>query len=72
MENDSWWRTSGLGEIHEKHRRTSILGVVGHIQREGDVLQVFAYAPIDLTAVLAGWVKLRRVVARPWKPQVRS
>jgi len=43
--------------VYEKHRRTvltcSMLGVVGRIQREGDVVHVVAYRLIDLSADLA-------------------
>jgi error-prone DNA polymerase len=43
--------------VYEKHRRTvltsSMLGVVGRIQREGDVVHVVAYKLIDLSAELA-------------------
>jgi error-prone DNA polymerase len=43
--------------VYEKHRRTvltsSMLGVVGRIQREGDVVHVVAYKLIDLSAALA-------------------
>ena len=44
-------------QVYEKHRRTvltcSMLGVVGRIQREGDVVHVVAYKLIDLSAELA-------------------
>jgi error-prone DNA polymerase len=44
-------------QVYEKHRRTvltaSMLGVVGRIQREGDVVHVVAYKLIDLSAPLA-------------------
>jgi error-prone DNA polymerase len=44
-------------QVYEKHRRTvltcSMLGVVGRIQREGDVVHVVAYSLIDLSAELA-------------------
>jgi len=44
-------------QIYEKHRRivltSSMLGVVGRIQREGDVVHVVAYKLIDLSAELA-------------------
>jgi error-prone DNA polymerase len=43
--------------VYEKHRRTvltsSMLGVVGRIQREGEVVHVVAYKLIDLSAELA-------------------
>jgi error-prone DNA polymerase len=43
--------------VYEKHRRavltSSMLGVVGRIQREGDVVHVVAYKLIDLSAELA-------------------
>jgi error-prone DNA polymerase len=43
--------------VYEKHRRTvltsSMLGVIGRIQREGDVVHVVAYKLIDLSAELA-------------------
>lgn len=43
--------------VYEKHRRTvltsSMLGVVGRIQREGDAVHVVAYKLIDLSAELA-------------------
>jgi error-prone DNA polymerase len=43
--------------VYEKHRRTvltcSMLGVVGRIQREGDVVHVVAYKLLDLSADLA-------------------
>jgi error-prone DNA polymerase len=44
-------------QVYEKHRRTvltsSMLGVVGRIQREGDVVHVVAYSLIDLSGELA-------------------
>jgi error-prone DNA polymerase len=44
-------------QVYEKHRRivltSSMLGVVGRIQREGDVVHVVAYKLIDLSAELA-------------------
>ena len=44
-------------QVYEKHRRTvltaSMLGVVGRIQREGDVVHVVAYKLIDLSAELS-------------------
>jgi error-prone DNA polymerase len=44
-------------QVYEKHRRTvltsSMLGVVGRIQREGDVVHVVAYQMVDLSAELA-------------------
>ena len=44
-------------QVYEKHRRTvltsSMLGVVGRIQREGDVVHIVAYKLIDLSAELA-------------------
>ena len=44
-------------QVYEKHRRTvltsSMLGVVGRIQREGDVVHVVAYQLIDLSGELA-------------------
>jgi len=44
-------------QVYEKHRRTvltaSMLGVVGRIQREGEVVHVVAYKLIDLSAELA-------------------
>jgi error-prone DNA polymerase len=43
-------------QVYEKHRRTvltsSMLGVVGRIQREGEVVHVVAYKLIDLSAEL--------------------
>ena len=43
--------------VYEKHRRTvltsSMLGVVGRIQREGDVVHVVAYKLIDLSGELS-------------------
>ena len=44
-------------QVYEKHRRTvltsSMLGVVGRIQREGDVVHVVAYKLIDLSETLS-------------------
>ena len=44
-------------QVYEKHRRTvltcSMLGVIGRIQREGEVVHVVAYSLIDLSAELA-------------------
>lgn len=44
-------------QVYEKHRRTvltsSMLGVVGRIQREGDVVHVVAYKLIDLSSEVA-------------------
>jgi error-prone DNA polymerase len=44
-------------QVYEKHRRivltASMLGVVGRIQREGDVVHVVAYKLIDLSQTLA-------------------
>ena len=44
-------------QVYEKYRRIvltcSMLGVVGRIQREGDVVHVVAYSLIDLSAELA-------------------
>jgi error-prone DNA polymerase len=44
-------------QVYEKHRRTvltaSMLGVVGRVQREGDVIHIVAYKLIDLSAELA-------------------
>ncbi|MBV9509352.1 MAG: error-prone DNA polymerase, partial [Caulobacteraceae bacterium] len=44
-------------QVYEKHRRTvltsSMLGVAGRIQREGDVVHVIAYKLEDLTPVLS-------------------
>jgi error-prone DNA polymerase len=44
-------------QVYEKHRRTvltsSMLGVVGRIQREGDVVHVVAYELIDLSGELS-------------------
>lgn len=52
MANLVVWET-----VYEKHRRTvltsSMLGVVGRIQREGDVVHVVAYKLIDLPVELA-------------------
>jgi error-prone DNA polymerase len=44
-------------QVYEKHRRTvltsSMLGVVGRIQREGEVVHIIAYQLFDLSAELA-------------------
>ena len=52
MANLVVWQT-----LYEKQRRVvltaSMLGVVGRVQREGDVVHVLAYRLIDLSAELA-------------------
>jgi error-prone DNA polymerase len=60
-------------QVYERHRRTvltsSMLGVVGRIQREGDVVHVVAFKLIDLSAELSQRRRARRPLPAASRPR---